>query len=393
MGIQLANRALSIKPSPTIAVTSKARELRASGRDIISLGAGEPDFDTPAHIAAAAKEAIDNGHTRYTAVGGTPELKQAILNKFKRDNKLIYKPEQVLVSCGAKQSIYNLCQAILNPGDEVIIPAPYWVSYPDIAILAEAKPVVINAGIEQNFKITPEQLEQAITKKTKLFTINSPSNPTGVAYTAAELKALAAVLIKHPNIIIATDDIYEHIYWGNEPFSNLVTVCPELYPQTIVINGVSKAYAMTGWRIGYAAGDIEIIKAMSKIQGQSTSNPCSVSQKASEVALNGSQHCIKDMVKAFKERHDYVLEQLNSIDGIECTPADGTFYLFFKASGLIKKIPEVNDCVQLSEYLLERAEIALVPGSAFGAPGYQRLSFATSMEILESAMQRLKQIA
>ncbi len=390
MNIQLSSRVQSIKPSPTLAITAKAKELKAAGKDIIGLGAGEPDFDTPEHIKQAAIEAINNGFTKYTAVDGTPELKQAIANKFKRDNGLDYDADQILVSCGGKQSFFNLAQAMINPGDEVIIPAPYWVSYPDMVLLAEGRPVILAAGIEQGFKVTPEQLEQAITPRTRLFVINSPSNPTGVAYTRAELAALAEVLKRHPHVVIATDDMYEHILWTNEPFCNILNVCPELYERTIVLNGVSKAYSMTGWRIGYAAGPAQLIKAMKKVQSQSTSNPTSISQVAAQVALDGDQSCIKTMLKSFKERHDFVVEQLNLIHDVHCLPGDGTFYAFPSVQGIINSQRGLDDDVALADWLLNETGVALVPGSAFGAPGYLRLSFATSMNNLQQAMTRLK---
>jgi len=387
--LKLANRVQRVKPSPTLAVTARVAELRAAGKDIIGLGAGEPDFDTPDHIKKAAIKAIKDGFTRYTAVDGMPSLKQAIIAKFKQDNGLDYTPEQILVSCGGKQSFYNLAQALLNPGDEVIIPAPYWVSYPDMVRLADGEPVIIRAGVETNFKITPEQLDAAITPKTRIFVINSPSNPTGVAYSKAELAALGEVLKHCPQVLIATDDMYEHILWSEEPFSNILNACPELYERTIVLNGVSKVYAMTGWRIGYAGGPADLIKAMKKVQSQSTSNPASISQVAAQEALEGDQSCIQPMIKAFKERHDYVVSALNKIDGVTCLPADGTFYVFPRVQEVIDRLDGVNDDIELAEHLLDEAGIALVPGSAFGAPGYVRISFATSMEILNDALTRL----
>ena len=387
--LTLANRVQRVKPSPTLAVTARVAELRAAGKDIIGLGAGEPDFDTPDHIKKAAIKAIKDGFTRYTAVDGMPSLKQAIIAKFKQDNGLDYTPEQILVSCGGKQSFYNLAQALLNPGDEVIIPAPYWVSYPDMVRLADGEPVIIRAGVETNFKITPEQLEAAITPKTRIFVINSPSNPTGVAYSKAELAALGEVLKHCPQILIATDDMYEHILWSKEPFSNILNACPDLYERTIVLNGVSKVYAMTGWRIGYAGGPADLIKAMKKVQSQSTSNPASISQVAAQEALEGDQSCIQPMIKAFKERHDYVVSALNKIDGVTCLPADGTFYVFPHVQEVIDRLDGVNDDIELAEHLLDEAGVALVPGSAFGAPGYVRISFATSMEILNDALTRL----
>ncbi len=388
--IALSQRVLRVKPSPTLAVTARAAELRAAGRDIVSLGAGEPDFDTPAHIRQAAIRAIEQGATRYTAVDGTPQLKTAIIDKFQRDNGLTYNADQILVSCGGKQSFYNLVQALLNPGDEVIIPAPYWVSYPDMVRLADGEPVIIKAGLEQRFKISPEQLQAAITPKTRLFVLNSPSNPTGVAYTRAELAALADVLQANPHVLVASDDMYEHILWADEPFANIVNVCEALYPRTIVLNGVSKAYAMTGWRIGYAGGPAALIKAMKKIQSQSTSNPASISQAAAVAALEGDQSCITPMLEAFKRRHDYLVAALDELPGVRCARADGTFYAFPDFSTAISRLDGVDDDLGLAEYLLEQANVALVPGSAFGAPGYARLSFATSMELLEEAVSRLR---
>ena len=387
--ITLASRVQRVKPSPTLAVTARVAELRAAGQAIIGLGAGESDFGTPDHIRAAAIQAINDGFTRYTAVDGTPALKQAIITKFKQDNGLDYALDQILVSCGGKQSFYNLCQALLNQGDEVIIPAPYWVSYPDMVRLAEGEPVIIRTDVDARFKITPGQLESAITPRTRLFVINSPSNPTGVTYTHAELAALGEVLKKCPHVLVATDDMYEHILWSEEPFWNILNACPELHDRTIVLNGVSKVYAMTGWRIGYAGGPAELIKAMKKVQSQSTSNPASISQVAAQAALEGDQSCIQPMVKAFKERHDFVVKTLNDMPGVVCLPADGTFYCFPHVQGVIDQLDTVNDDIELAEYLLDKAGVALVPGSAFGAPGYVRISFATSMEILEDALSRL----
>ena len=392
MEIRVANRAASIKPSPTLAVTAKAAELRAAGRDIIALSAGEPDFDTPSHIKEAAVKAIHDGKTKYTAAGGLPELKQAVVDKFQRENALSYKPEQVLVSCGAKHSIYNLMQALLNPGEEVIIPAPYWVSYPDMAKLTGAEPVVIKTGLENRFKITRKQLHGAITDKSRLLIINSPSNPTGVSYSETELAEIAALLTEHPEIIILTDDIYEHILWGQSGFKNIVNVCPELYDRTVVVNGVSKAYSMTGWRIGYLGGPLPLVKAAQKIQSQSTSNASSISQYAAIAALTGDQTYINESMAIFKQRHDFVHAGLNSIDGVECTASDGTFYSFPNMQGVIDKLDGINNDMELGEYLLEQAEVALVPGSAFGAKGYMRLSYATSMENLEIAIGRLKAV-
>ncbi len=392
--MELSTRVQAIKPSPTLAVTARAAKLKAEGKDIIGLGAGEPDFDTPQHIKEAAIAAINKGLTKYTPVGGIPSLKQAIVAKFKRDNRLDYTAKQILVSCGGKQSFFNLALAVINPGDEVIITAPYWVSYPDIVIIAEGKPVIVQAGIEQGFKMTPSQLEAAITPKTKMVVINSPSNPSGAVYTLDELKALGEVLRKHPDILIATDDMYEHIALTDAEFVNILNACPDLYPRTMVLNGVSKAYSMTGWRIGYAAGPEHIITAMENVQSQSTSNPTSISQVAAEAALNGDQGCIEPMLKAFRERHDFVVNGLNRIPGVKCLLAGGAFYAFPDARGAIArlhqqgKIKETTD-IALSEYLLAEAGVAVVPGSAFGSDGYIRLSFATSMENLTKALERI----
>ena len=389
MAIQLSDRVQRVKPSPTLAMSALAQKMKAEGRDVINLGVGEPDFGTPDHIKAAGIAAINENKTGYTAVDGIPELKSAIINKFKRDNALDYEADQILVSCGGKQSFYNLCQAMINTGDEVIIPAPYWVSYPDMVLLAGGKPVIVNAGQDQNFKLTAADLENAITDKTRLFVINSPSNPTGVSYTMDELKALGDVLSKYPNIVVATDDMYEHILFEGRKFENILNASPELYDRCVVLNGVSKAYAMTGWRIGYAAGPADLIKGMKKIQSQSTSNPTSISQHAAVAALNDSQECIQPMLKAFKERHDFVVKALNAIDGVECLPSDGTFYSFPNIDGLIARVDGVSNDAELSEKLLSEKEVAMVPGSAFGAPGHIRLSYATSMENLEKAIERI----
>ncbi|STX27523.1 aspartate aminotransferase [Legionella beliardensis] len=388
MYIALANRVQQVKPSPTLAVAAKATQMQAQGLDIINLGTGEPDFDTPEHIKAAAVAAIAAGYTKYTAVDGIPELKQAIRDKFKRDNDFDYQLNQILVSVGGKQSVYNLCQALINEGDEVIIPAPYWVSYPDIVLLAAGVPVIIPSTPANHYKISPEQLDQAITPKTKLLFLNSPSNPSGVAYSIAELQALAEVLKKHPHVLIATDDMYEHIIWS-KPFANILNACPELYERTIVLNGVSKAYAMTGWRIGYAAGPALLINAMKTVQSQSTSNPCSIAQRAAVAALNSGQETVQEMVKAFKQRHDYVVDRLSNIPGIEVIPADGTFYIFPSVQQIIEKRGFAND-IEFAEKLLQEDGVALVPGSAFGNEGCIRLSFATSQENLQKAMDRLQ---
>ena len=392
MSSKLSARVQSVKPSATLAITARAKALRAAGKDVVGLGAGEPDFDTPDHIKEAAIKAIHDGFTKYTPVEGTLELRRAIVDKFKRENGFDYQVEEILVSCGGKQSFYNLAQAILDPGDEVIIPAPYWVSYPDMALLAGGVPVIVDAGADQSFKITPAQLEAALTERTALVVINSPSNPTGMSYSHAELAGLGEVLRRHPKAVIATDDMYEHIRWSSEPFVNILNACPDLAPRTLVLNGVSKAYSMTGWRIGYAGGPADIIKAMKKIQGQSTSNPTSISQVAAQAALEGPQDCIATMGAAFKERHDYVVAGLNTMAGIECLPTDGTFYVFPKVQGMIDAIDGVKDDLELAEYLIEKAGVALVPGSAFGLGGHVRISIATSRANLEKALDRIASV-
>jgi aspartate aminotransferase len=389
---RLSERVARVKPSPTLAVTAKAEEFKRAGRDIIGLGAGEPDFDTPEHIKLAAIEAIRTGRTKYTAVEGTFELREAICAKFRRDNQIDYQPGHVLVSCGAKQSIYNLAAALLGPGDEAIILAPYWVSYPDIVLLADATPIIVAAGADQHFKVTPEQLAAAITPRTRLLMLNSPSNPTGVAYTRAELEGLAEVLRAHPQVITATDDIYEHIYWGQEPFCSLLTVAPDLHERVVTINGVSKSYAMTGWRIGYAAGPAKLIGAMKKVQGQSTSNPCSIAQYATVAALNGDQSCIAEMNVAFRKRHEWLIAALNELKGISCLPADGAFYAFPDVSQAINALDTVDDDTAFADYLLEKVGVAVVPGTAFGAPGHLRLSYACSMDTLKEAVARIARV-
>ena len=378
-----------VKESPTMAITAKATQMRQMGRDVISLSAGEPDFPTPAHIKKAGIDAINNNFTTYTPVAGIPDLLSAIAHKLKRDNQLSYDNTQILVSCGAKHSIYNAYQALLNPEDEVIIPAPYWVSYPDMAALSGATPVIIETCQNQSFKITPEQLEKAINEKTKLFILNSPSNPTGMVYTSDELQALAQVLLKYPQVTIISDDIYEHIVWT--AFSNIVTVCPELYDRTLIINGVSKAYAMTGWRIGYTAGPQKIINAMKKIQSQSTSNPCTISQHAALAALNGPQKCIDEMLKVYQRRQQLSLSHLNNIEGISCMPTEGAFYLFPNVGDIINRLG-LKDDIEFTELLLEKAEIAVVPGSGFGLSNHIRLSYATSDAQLEAAFERMAKL-
>lgn len=385
----MSKRVQRVKPSPTVALTGRVAQLKAEGKDIIGLGVGEPDFDTPVHIADAGVEAIRKGITRYTAVEGTAELKDAIIAKFKRENRLDYKRNQILVSTGAKQTIFNLILAVIDAGDEVVIPAPYWVSYPDMVMLADGIPVMPYAGPAQGYKITPSQLRAAITPKTRLFILNSPSNPTGAAYTRAELRALGEVLMQHPQIIICTDDMYEHIYWASEPFVSLARVCPELYDRTVTTNGVSKAYAMTGWRIGYCGGPIELVTAMATIQGQSTSNASSIAQKAAAVALNGDQSCVHEMNRHFHQRHDFIVAGLNKLPGVSCLPGSGTFYAFANIEKA-QAILGVADDNAFAEHLLDHGGVAVVPGSGFGAPGHIRLSFACSMETLAEALRRME---
>jgi aspartate aminotransferase len=391
VSLPVSRRVQRVKPSPTLAVTARAARLKAQGKDVIGLGAGEPDFDTPEHIAQAGIDAIRAGFTRYTSVEGIDELKDAIIAKFERDNGLTYERSQILVSTGAKQTLYNLCMALLDPGDEAVIPAPYWVSYPDMVLLADGLPVMPFAGMAQGYKITPRQLAAAITPKTRLVLLNSPCNPTGAAYTRAELRALGEVLIEHPRIVIGTDDMYEKIYWGSEPFCSLLTAVPELYPRTVTINGVSKAYAMTGWRIGYCGGPKELIAAMATIQGQSTTNPSSISQKAATAALTGDQSCVTRMNEAFKERRDVVVRALNSLPGVSCLPGAGTFYAFADVSRAMASLG-CRDDAEFAEMLLNEAGVAVVPGSGFGAPGHLRLSFACGLPTLEKALDRMARV-
>ena len=391
----VARRLAVIKPSPTLAVSAKAAKLKAEGKDVIAMGAGEPDFDTPQFIKDAAIAAMNKGLTKYTPAGGTPSLKKAIVAKFKRENGLDYTEKQILVSCGGKQTSFNLCMALLNPGDEAIVPAPFWVSYPDMAQMADGKPVFIQAGIEQGFKITPQQLERAITPRSRLIWINSPSNPTGAVYTGYELRALGEVLRKHPNIVIATDDMYEHILLDGSKFVNILNVCPDLYSRTVTMNGVSKAYSMTGWRIGYCGGPQELIEAMENVQSHSTSNPTSISQYAAEAALNGDQSCIDPMVVAFKERGKYVAEGLNRIPGVKCLMPSGAFYAFPDCREAIKnlhaagRISAATDLALCDCLLAQEKAVAAVPGSAFGCEGYLRISFATSMDNIRKAVERM----
>jgi aspartate aminotransferase len=391
VSLPVSKRVQRVKPSPTVALTGRVAQLKAEGKDIIGLGVGEPDFDTPIHIADAGVEAIRKGATRYTAVEGTAELKDAIIAKFKRENALDYKRNQILVSTGAKQTIFNLILAVIDAGDEVVIPAPYWVSYPDMVMLADGIPVMPYAGPAQGYKITPAQLRAAITPKTKLFILNSPSNPTGAAYTRAELRALGEVLIQHSQVIICTDDMYEHIYWASEPYVSFACVCPELYDRTVTTNGVSKAYAMTGWRIGYCGGPVEVVTAMATIQGQSTSNASSIAQKAAVVALNGDQSCVHEMNRHFHLRHDFVVDGLNKLPGVSCLPGAGTFYAFANIDKAMA-ILGVADDNAFAEHLLNQGGVAVVPGSGFGAPGHMRLSFACAMETLAEALRRMERI-
>lgn len=389
---KLSDRVNSIKTSATIAVSTLAKELRAAGRDVIGLGAGEPDFDTPDHIQKAAIAAMKSGMTKYTPADGTPEVKNAIVRKFERENALTYTANNIVVSTGAKQAIFNMLTALLDDNDEVIVVAPYWVSYTDMAILCGGKPVIVDTGIEQRFKLKPEQLKAAITGRTKLLMLNSPNNPTGIAYTVEELAELGKVLQEHPDIFIVTDDIYEHIRWTGKQFCNIVNACSNLQDRTIVINGVSKAYAMTGWRIGFSASNEVLAGAMRKIQSQTTSNPNSIAQAATVAALDGPQETIQAMTVEFQRRHDFVVSQLNSINGVHCLEADGAFYAFADFREIISAMDSVEDDVALSQYILNEAEVAAVPGSAFGGDGHIRFSYATDMDTLEEAMGRLQKL-
>ena len=385
----ISNSLKKIKPSPTIAVTQKARELRAAGKDVIGLGAGEPDFDTPDNVKRAAIKAIKDGDTKYTAVDGTPSLKKAIVNKFKRENNLKFTADQITVGTGGKQVLYNAFMATLNKGDEVIIPAPFWVSYPDMVLLAGGKPKIVKCGEADGFKLTPPLLRKAITKKTKWLILNSPSNPTGAGYSKKEINDLAKVLVKYKNVHILSDDIYEHISYDKFKFYTMAQVS-KLKDRTLTMNGVSKSYAMTGWRIGYAAGPKDIIKAIGKIQSQSTSNPSSISQAAAVEALNGNQSFIKKRSKAFKERRNFVVKSLNAIEGISCLTPNGAFYVFPSCKGLLNKKTGLKTDTDFVQKLLEKSNVAVVQGSAFGLDGYFRISYATSMKNLQKAMSRIK---
>ncbi|MBI1365217.1 MAG: aminotransferase class I/II-fold pyridoxal phosphate-dependent enzyme [Alphaproteobacteria bacterium] len=383
-----------VKPSPTLAVTQKARELKASGAPVISLGAGEPDFDTPDHIKQAAIDAIRRGETKYTAVDGIPELKAAIAAKFKRDNALDYRPNEISVAPGGKAVIFNALTATLNPGDEVIIPAPYWVSYPDMALLAGGDPVIVETRPENGFRLQPEDLERAVTSKTRWLILNSPSNPTGAAYDAAALKALAEVLLRHPHVMILSDDMYEHIIYDGFEFATIAAVEPRLFERTLTVNGASKAYAMTGWRIGYAGGPEKLIKAMAKVMSQSTSNPCSVSQWASVAALNGDHSFLAERNRAFKERRDMVVSMLNEADGISCATPEGAFYVYPSCAGAIGKTApsgkRIGDDADFADALLEAENVAVVFGAAFGLAPYFRISYAAAKAELEEACRRIQ---
>lgn len=384
----ISERLRQVKPSATIAISSKAMEMRAAGINVISMSAGEPDFDTPEFIKQAAKDAMDNGMTKYTQVDGLPELKDVIINKFINDNDLTYQRENILVSTGAKQTLYNLFQAILGPGDEVIIISPYWVSYPDMVLLADAKPVIVDTYQENDFSINFDEFADAVNEKTKLVIINSPSNPTGITYSKNDYQAIGSILEKYPDTYIATDDMYEYIYWGEDPFVSFAQACPDLFDRTITINGVSKSYAMTGWRIGYCGGPANVVGAMKKVQSQSTSNPSSISQAATIAALDGPKDEIYEMVEQYKIRHDYLFSALNAINGFKASPGTGAFYLFPDVKSAIKNIG-FSDDIEFSEYLIETANVAVVPGSAFGSSGYVRLSYATSLEQIEDAVDRI----
>jgi aspartate aminotransferase len=390
MSLPISQRLQRVKPSPTVALTGRVAQLKAEGKDIISLGAGEPDFDTPLHIADAGVDAIRNGFTRYTPLEGSADLKDAIIGKFQRENGLSYKRSQILVSNGGKQTIFNLVFALVDPGDEVVIPAPYWVSYPEMVALADGVPIIPYSGPDSGYKITASQLEAAITPKTRLFILNSPSNPTGAAYSRAELRAFGDVLARYPRVAICTDDMYEHIYWAPEPFASFAAVCPELYDRTVTVNGVSKAYAMTGWRIGYCGGPTEIVKAMATVQSQSTSNASSIAQKAAVTALNGDQTCVAEMNEHFKRRHDFLVDGLNKLPGVSCLRGAGTFYAFANVERAMQ-LMGVHDDATFAEHLLHGG-IAVVPGNGFGAPGHMRLSFACSMQTLEEALHRMERV-
>ena len=385
----ISERSSKISPSKTLSISALSNKLRAQGKDIANLAVGQPDFPTPEHIKQAAYEAITQNKTGYTAVDGVAELKEAIVEKTKRDNKLDYESNQIIVSCGAKHSLYNLCQATLNKGDEVIMPAPFWISYPDIIKLADGVPVSVETTLERGFKITAEQLEQHINERTRMLILNSPNNPSGSVYDADELSALAEVLVKHPQVVICSDDIYEHFVFDNQAFCNILNVCPELYSRCAVVNGVSKAYSMTGWRIGWTAGPTELIAAMKKIQSQSTSNPCSISQAASQTALEGTLDDVYTMRDAFAKRRDYLISELNDIEGVTAPTPAGSFYAFADFSVAIARHPDVSNDLELAEQLLNRSYVSTVPGIAFGIENHLRLSLAVSLEELQKAVERI----
>jgi len=388
MNNPISKRVRKVKPSATIAISSKAMEMRSAGIDVISMSAGEPDFDTPEYIKDAAKAAMDKGMTKYTQVDGVPDLKEAIISKFSEDNELKYQPANILVSTGAKQTLYNLFQAILGDGDEVIIISPYWVSYPDMVLLADATPVFVDTFQENDFSIDLNAFADALNDRTKLVIINSPSNPTGITFSRSDYESIGAILENYPDVYVATDDMYEYIYWGDQPFVSFAQACPALFDRTITINGVSKSYAMTGWRIGYCGGPADVIGAMKKIQSQSTSNPSSISQAATIAALNGSKDEVYAMVEQYKIRHDYFCNALNAIKGFKTSPGTGAFYLFPDVKNVIEE-KGFKDDIELSEYLIESANVAVVPGSAFGSTGYIRLSYATSLDQIKEAVERI----
>lgn len=392
MDVKPSHRAASVRISPTLAVAAHAAELQRAGRDILNLAAGQSNFDTPDNVKAAAHDAINAGFTKYTEIDGTPELKAAVIEKFERDNALHFKPENILVSCGCKHSLFNLMQALLNEDDEVIIPAPYWVSYPDMARLAGADPVIIRTKFKQRFKISPEQLRGALGPRSRLLILNSPANPSGAVYSHSELEALGHVLAEFPEVIVVSDDIFEHIHWSGEAFVNILNAAPRLHERTVVVNGLSKAYGMAGWRIGYAAGPAPLIAAMKKIQSQSTSNPASVAQSAAIAALRGDQRFLRDQNGVFKKRHDFLLRELALIKDLNVHAAEGSFFVFPDMSGVIARRDDLDDDVALAQFLLDKAALAVVPGAAFGAPDCLRLSTANSMEVLQEAMARMRKL-
>ena len=390
MSIDLAQRLTRIRPSATVSITARAQRLREQGRDIVVLSVGEPDFPTPVHIKAAAIEALARDETKYTPVDGSRRLKEAVVAKLSRDNALAYNAEQVLISSGAKQSCYNACLALLGPGDEAIVPAPYWVSYPDMVRLADAEPVIVPTAADHSFKISPEQLERALTPRTRLLILNSPCNPTGAVYSRADWRALGDVLRAHPRVVVLSDEIYEHIHWAEERFTSFAAACPELYERTLTVNGMSKGYAMSGWRVGYAAGPVAVIKAMTSLQSQSTTNACTISQAAAAAALVGDQSCVREMCAEFERRHEFFVAGVRALPGVTCVPALGAFYLLPNVAAAMRTRGLATD-IEFCEQLLEQTGVALVPGTAFGAPGHVRLSFAASMTTLDAALARLRE--